>query len=651
MVMYARKQQRLSDGCHDRRGDAQPYQGGDVLQALKYSSKSHPSSGDHRHEKMRDAADPSPPNKMLRRSDSPENKYSDSTGHSKAKNVHIHRVRERDGGTSYSPQENSHNHSALHSSNSHSSNPSNNPSKTSDAPYDSADDWSEHISSSGKKYYYNCRTEVSQWEKPKEWLEREQRQKEANKMAVNSFPKDRDYRREVMQATATSGFASGMEDKHSSDASSLLPQNILSQTSRHNDRDYRLPRAETHSSSAPVQHPIKPVVHPTAAPSTVPSSPFTLQSDHQPKKSFDANGASTLSKLPTPTSSVPAQRTERKESTSGDKSVSHPCTTPSTSSASGLNPTSAPPASASAIPVSPVPQSPIPPLLQDPNLLRQLLPALQATLQLNNSNVDISKINEVLTAAVTQASLQSIIHKFLTAGPSAFNITSLISQAAQLSTQAQPSNQSPMSLTSDASSPRSYVSPRISTPQTNTVPIKPLISTPPVSSQPKVSTPVVKQGPVSQSATQQPVTADKQQGHEPVSPRSLQRSNQRSPSPGPNHTSSSNASNTAVVPQNSSARPPCSLTPTLAAHFNENLIKHVQGWPADHAEKQASRLREEAHNMGSVHMSEICTELKNLRSLVRVCEIQATLREQRILFLRQQIKELEKLKNQNSFMV
>lgn len=111
--------------------------------------------------------------------------------------------------------------------------------------YEPADDWSEHISSSGKKYYYNCRTEVSQWEKPKEWLERyfilkqfyhqhvaygvlkriyiylfylsffcflirEQRQKEATKMAVvNSFPKDRDYRREAMQATATSGFSSG----------------------------------------------------------------------------------------------------------------------------------------------------------------------------------------------------------------------------------------------------------------------------------------------------------------------------------------------------------------------------------------------------------------------------------------------------------
>uniref|UniRef100_A0A673W0R2 WW domain containing adaptor with coiled-coil a n=1 Tax=Salmo trutta TaxID=8032 RepID=A0A673W0R2_SALTR len=522
--------------CNDRR-DSQPYQ------TLKYSSKSHP-GGDHRHDKMRDTADATPPCKMYRRSDSPDNKHIDNTGHGRAKAVHTHRARERDGGTSYSPQENSHNHSTHHSSsNSHS-----NPSKTSDAPYDDKDDWSEHISSSGKKYYYNCRTEVSQWEKPKEWLEREQRQKESctKSAPVNSFPKDRDYRREAMQqATAVTGF-------------------------------------------------------------TVEKQPASVSSQ-------------------------------------------------SSSSGSVLNPTSGTPCTSSAlttVPVSPVLQSHAhTPLLQDPSLLRQLLPALQTALQLNNASVDMAKINEVLKAAVTQASLQSLLHKILTAGPSAFNITTLLSQAAQLSQQ---SNQSPMSLTSDASSPRSYVSPRISTPQTNAGHHKALHSTPPVASQTKVSnTPVVKQqGSAPQPSPQQPLPSDKPHGHDiAASPRTLQRQgSQRSPSPGPNH-----------APPHSSTRPAscsftstlasCSFTPTLASHFNENLIKHVQGWPADHAEKQASRLREEAHTMGSINMSENCTELKNLRSLVRVSEIQATLREQRILFLRQQIKELEKLKNQNSFMV
>lgn len=74
----------------------------------------------------------------------------------------------------------------------------------------------------------------------------------------------------------------------------------------------------------------------------------------------------------------------------------------SSSSGSGsLNAASGPPGSStSTVPVSPVMQSPATPLLQDPTLLRQLLPALQTALQLNNASVDMAKINEGKTRRV-----------------------------------------------------------------------------------------------------------------------------------------------------------------------------------------------------------------------------------------------------------
>jgi len=43
----------------------------------------------------------------------------------------------------------------------------------------------------------------------------------------------------------------------------------------------------------------------------------------------------------------------------------------------------------------------------------------------------------------------------------------------------------------------------------------------------------------------------------------------------------------------------------------------------------------------SIQLSKVSADLKMARSLVRLTDIQATLQEQRILFLRQQIKNLE----------
>nr|XP_046265029.1 WW domain-containing adapter protein with coiled-coil-like isoform X2 [Scatophagus argus] len=532
MVMYARKPTRVSDGCTDRR-DSQSYQ------THKSQPKSQ-SSSLHRYDKVRDgSSDPTPPYKMLRRSDeSPVSRHGDGTGHGKTKTSHTVRGKN---GTSSSPLENSLNSSTHHGSDSHATQ-----SKPADKHQDPADDWTEHISSSGKKYYYNCRTEVSQWEKPKDLLEREQRQKDSLKMAANSFPRDMDYRQEALQDKATTKTTSGDQSTASNSG---------------------------HSSSSSSSQSLN------SAPGALGSTPSTLSSSS------------------------------------------------STSSSSS---------SSSSVPQSV--QSPSPALLQDPALLHQLLPALQATLQMNNGSMDMAKLNEVLAAAVTQASLRSVLHKLLTAGP-AFNVTALLS-AAQHSNQAQHSSQSPVSLTSDASSPRPYVSPRNGTPQGNQKSLLGVHAVNVTPSQGSMSS--GKQGSVPLSQT-----AEKR----PEDPRTLQQRSQEILCVG------SNTSGAALphVPSSSTSQTqadtPASFTPTLAAHFDENLIRHIQGWPSENVEKQAARLREDVHNMGSLYMSEICTEMKNLRSLVRVCEIQATLREQRILFLRQQSKELDKLKNQNSYMV
>merc|ERR1712243_267538 len=88
---------------------------------------------------------------------------------------------------------------------------------------------------------------------------------------------------------------------------------------------------------------------------------------------------------------------------------------------------------------------------------------------------------------------------------------------------------------------------------------------------------------------------------------------------------------------------PIQLTPSLSRLYKEQLIGHVLAWPAEHVEKGINKVSEDANQISNHAITKVSADLKMARSLVRLAEIQATLQEQRILFLRQQMTDLERL--------
>ncbi|XP_030378469.1 WW domain-containing adapter protein with coiled-coil homolog [Scaptodrosophila lebanonensis] len=92
------------------------------------------------------------------------------------------------------------------------------------------------------------------------------------------------------------------------------------------------------------------------------------------------------------------------------------------------------------------------------------------------------------------------------------------------------------------------------------------------------------------------------------------------------------------------------ISPKLAKYFRADLIAHVTNWQAEALERQAQKCCEDTHLFGDITCTRICAELKCARSLVRSTEINATLQEQKIMYLRQQIRRIEESKTQNAFM-
>ncbi|XP_046859473.1 WW domain-containing adapter protein with coiled-coil-like [Xenia sp. Carnegie-2017] len=168
--MSARKYPRLSDGYHER----SPYN-----QSSKHSSK--PSNQQEgRSEKSSNVNGGS-----RSRNNSPRSRNSTMSPRSQRPSYSkVKELSRRASGTS--PAER--NHSLQKSSGDF---------KINSISTDESFPWSQHTSSSGKIYYYNYKTEKSQWEKPKEWLAREHQMEQEKKKRLEVSDKNSSSSREL----------------------------------------------------------------------------------------------------------------------------------------------------------------------------------------------------------------------------------------------------------------------------------------------------------------------------------------------------------------------------------------------------------------------------------------------------------------------
>ncbi|CAL4064819.1 unnamed protein product [Meganyctiphanes norvegica] len=444
-------------------------------------------------------------------------------------------------------------------------------------------DWSEHVSSSGKKYYYNCRTEVSQWEKPAEWLEWERQRAKEN--SHRSHDK-----------------TSGRQEKHSSLGESYRDVRGDLRDGDH-ERTERDRRNAYHSEEVYDRRDRK-YNQDGGVDMEISSGDSTPTSEHLHNR---GNGGVPENSHKTKSGIAPVSL-----STSGLVSSSGPITSHSNSVAgngSGL-------------------QS----KLRGGGLLNSSVPSSLPNMS-GNSGVGMncavagtSNSSTTTTTTTTTILTTSTSSSSLPPGPLSSSLPMAVPQIL---------NSHPRLLALTKNNLEMDTSKSMNSNNTH--------------SHDEVNLGHSKLEPLTISANSNnigggPPTPTHSENQDGIDIRKVG-------SPTSSSINSIQSLSASVGGSLAGLRPSVpALSPSLANYYKEPLIAHVQCWPAENLEKQAQRFGEEAHTVGSLIMTRVSAELKMARSLVRLAEIQATLHEQRILFLRAQKRDLEEMKAQNSFM-